>query len=1129
MLSLRQEYQRVYKQLEQFCFFVVKEENIPFNSLKRVLFFICSHTTGAACLQPDLFRFCQHATAVMNEVEEPQLSLFSTEIAAITALFSLYPAYGQSSVVLSPSFAEKISHHSSEALSVEEAPVEETPLCCDEQNSTPHFYKCLSALFLGWEGAFLSVLVDEIATTPLRVSCALLHKHFSASLKVLWPEAQLHLLAVSIDDEGVLLPKMISIEPGYLFDISSLAECFKAYGAVPENYILDRWQQRDNTVPMLIGNFANLFLDEWIHATGEVDYRESMKKAFKKYYLDLSTCADLQNKQIEKQFFQSCALHFQHIRTIVKEGIPTSGYIFDLNDAVLEPSYVCEALGIQGRLDYMQRDRSAFIEMKSGKADEYSQRGSYHPQENNYVQMLLYMAVLEYSMDYPSEKQHPFLLYTRYPWLYKAHVSWDLVEKALDVRNQVVAFEYRIQLQNSAAYTQQLFEQMHPDFLNINKLQSRLWTGYQRPALAAFFGEIQHLSALAKKYVFALYTFITKELYLCKLSSGYHVASKGTSLWSTTFDQKCNEGELLYDLAITENRAADAHHAFIRLSLPAYPADFLPNFRSGDIVVLYERNGVGDYPGNKMIFKGSLESISSKEIVVRLRATQCNTDVLPLSSKYALEHDFVDIAYLSMFKGLHTFMKATKRRSDLLLGLRAPEHSTRYANEIENAENDFDRIKYKALAANDYFLLVGPPGTGKTSQALRRMVEVHLEQPNASILLLSYTNRAVDEICKSLESIEPAVHYLRLGNELTCGAPYKSKLLDTVMEPFSTREDIKKAITSCSVFVGTVAYLSNKSKLFQLKKFDVAIIDEATQILEPQLLGLLCAKDAVGEDAIRKFIMIGDYKQLPAVVLQKRADAEVTSKALIARGFSNLSDSLFERLYRQALSQKWDQVYDRLCLQGRMHPEVASFANKFFYGSTLLPVGLPHQEEESVVPTPNISGAWANLLSLRSAFIATKAEPFSVSMKNNEEEALFAAHLVLAYYQNNPTTFNAATSIGVITPYRSQIALIKQKIALFNLPILQDIAVDTVERFQGSERDVIVYSFSVNFSWQLDMLSTCIEDQGQPIDRKLNVALTRARKQLFLVGDVSLLNKNLLFSTLIHSFKVIKASDFCLK
>lgn len=79
-------------------------------------------------------------------------------------------------------------------------------------------------------------------------------------------------------------------------------------------------------------------------------------------------------------------------------------------------------------------------------------------------------------------------------------------------------------------------------------------------------------------------------------------------------------------------------------------------------------------------------------------------------------------------------------------------------------------------------------------------------------------------------------------------------------------------------FVGTVATLSAKTELFRLKTFDVALIDEATQILEPQLLGLLCMRGVTGGNAIGKFVLIGDHKQLPAVVLSHRSNRKFRMK-----------------------------------------------------------------------------------------------------------------------------------------------------------------------------------------------------------------------------------------------------------
>ena len=77
-----------------------------------------------------------------------------------------------------------------------------------------------------------------------------------------------------------------------------------------------------------------------------------------------------------------------------------------------------------------------------------------------------------------------------------------------------------------------------------------------------------------------------------------------------------------------------------------------------------------------------------------------------------------------------------------------------------------------------------------------------------------------------------------------------------------TRREVQERMAHCRIFVGTVATLSAKTELFRLKTFDVALIDEATQILEPQLLGLLCMRGVTGGNAIGKFVLIGDHKQL---------------------------------------------------------------------------------------------------------------------------------------------------------------------------------------------------------------------------------------------------------------------------
>ena len=164
----------------------------------------------------------------------------------------------------------------------------------------------------------------------------------------------------------------------------------------------------------------------------------------------------------------------------------------------------------------------------------------------------------------------------------------------------------------------------------------------------------------------------------------------------------------------------------------------------------------------------------------------------------------------------------------MLLGQRSPEFDTSLDAAITTAPDDFSRIILKAQAARDYFLLIGPPGTGKTSRALRGMVEAFYRE-GKQILLLSYTNRAVDEISKALASIEPEIDFIRLGSELSCDDSFRPYLIENVLEPCATRRQVQERIARCRVFVGTVATLSSKTELFRLKTFDVAIVDEATQ------------------------------------------------------------------------------------------------------------------------------------------------------------------------------------------------------------------------------------------------------------------------------------------------------------
>ncbi len=936
---------------------------------------------------------------------------------------------------------------------------------------------------------------------------------FEETVQLLWAHCQLNLLDVTIDPKtNIITPGFIVIEPDYLIDISSLAECYKDYGHHPGNYLLSRLKPIENAVPLLIGNIANLFLDEWIYSKEAPDYVTCMKKAFRQYPIELAACSELFEPGKEREFAESCKNHFNRLKETVCNMFKEYG--FDRTTAVLEPSYICEALGLQGRLDYMQQDMSKFIEMKSGKADEFTQQPNVVPRENNMVQMLLYHAVLHYSMKQPIDKTKPYLLYTRYPLLYPARPNWSMVKRTIDLRNRIVAEEFGIQLHNSVEYSQERLSVINADILNEKGLKTTFWDKYLRPDIDLFREALQQLDELEKAYFYSLYNFITKELYTSKSGDVDYDSRRGASaLWNSTLTEKNESGEILYDLEILENEANSEHKASITFALPQRTGEEggLPNFRKGDTIVLYERNSPKDNATNRIIFKGNIEVLTDKELKVRLRATQHNTSLLPSSSRYAIERDSMDTTFKHMFTGLYRFMTANKERRELLLTQREATYDSSYDEAISKAKTDFERVTLKALAANDYFLLIGPPGTGKTSCALKQMVEAFHKKEDAQILLLSYTNRAVDEICKMLTTIQPKVDFIRIGSELSCEEAYRPYLIENVLKECNRRTEVVERIKQCRIIIGTVAAISGKPELFKLKRFDVAIIDEATQILEPQLISILCGRTPAGENAIGKFILIGDHKQLPAVVLQNPEQTQVRHPLLEQVGLVNLKDSLFERLYQNLRHKSIDDnfkeahLYDMLQQQGRMHPYVARLANEAFYHNRLGVVGLQHQTEE----TDSYQ---------RTVFYPTKAEPISGQIKINHSEAELVAKLAAEVYQREEdgNGFSPTHSLGVITPYRSQIALIRKEIAKLGIEKLNEIAIDTVERFQGSERDVIIYSFSVNSPHQLKYLPNLTMDEGVVIDRKLNVALTRARKQLIILGVKEILSKNPIYQNLIN-------------
>lgn len=938
----------------------------------------------------------------------------------------------------------------------------------------------------------------------------------------LYEGAQLNLLSVkAIKAEGaypyVLKPEVLVLDPDFLIDITALCACIKPYGYSAYTHLLNKFAPPARSAAIQLGNAANQFLDDCVNerfiqnadGTTEAElYLRSMQNSFRFSPLAWSTLSD-----IDRDFFNRCEMQFHHIRQTVRNSFSAAGIDIRQTEVELEPSFLCEALGLQGRMDLLTRNADKLVELKSGKADEYP----YHsPKEEHSLQMALYKEILYYNLDRKREQVQSYLFYSRYPGLYAVDVPRSHIRRAMALRNAILHIEHRLRRGESRT----LIEELTEERLNVDGRADRLYSRYLRPRMMEILAPLHGMRGMEADYFHRFLTFTAREQFRAKVGDDRADSPGGfAETWCCDTQTKQQNGNILTGLKL--HPVPDEEGAVVRLDLqlPEYGEDFLPNFRQGDMVMLYERNHEGDNVTNKQFFRCTIEEIHPERMLLKLSYKQRNAEVFRPDSLYAVEPGHMDATFNQAYSGLFSLLTAPRERKELLLGIRPPatDPSVRLHRHYLNEE--IDRIVLKAKQARDYFLLVGPPGTGKTSVALKSMVEEFLsDHPQKTLLLMAYTNRAVDEICHTLSAINPAPEYIRIGQELNCAPDFRPRLMKHVIGDATSRKEIYEKLAPVRVFASTISSLCSQTELFSLKVIDVAIIDEASQVLEPQLLPLLCATTPVNRGdynlnrlAIGKFILIGDHKQLPAVVSQPREMSRVTEDSLQAIGLTDCRNSLFERLHRLNSLQGTEGIVEMLHRQGRMHPSICEFVNRNYYNGGLDAVPLPHQQEPLAFGIRPDDDRWtAFVAGTRMAFISVQADKAEYYIKSNKREAETVAHLVHTLCQLHSRSgipFSPCKQIGIIVPFRAQIAMIRKALAERHIPNTADITIDTVERYQGSQRDIIIFSTTVSRPYQLPILSEPVMTDGQELDRKLNVALTRARKQFFMTGNETLLRK----------------------
>jgi superfamily I DNA and/or RNA helicase len=436
-------------------------------------------------------------------------------------------------------------------------------------------------------------------------------------------------------------------------------------------------------------------------------------------------------------------------------------------------------------------------------------------------------------------------------------------------------------------------------------------------------------------------------------------------------------------------------------------------------------------------------------------------------------------------------MAGSEAKFSLLTGQATPA-ATAIKPLIENSLNANQReVLQKAIAAKDYFLVQGPPGTGKTSTFLTHLV-TELQQQEGSMVIVAFTNRAVEEIAHRLTAKK--ISFLRLGSRQS-----ESEARLRAMVEGGDIEAVSTHIKGHRIFLSTMAGRLESLKLLK-PDLRTLVVDEASQLTEPQLVSLVMD--------FEKFILIGDQNQLPPVVAQDAGFCKVEDPLLQAIGLDDLRVSLFERLMQICKDRGWGHAWGMLTMHFRMHRDIADLINPW-YGNQL--VCGREEQEQAFAAAGQPGDDWHKVLSAgRAVFIPS---PREITSKYHRTEAERVVSLLNYLKKTYGSAFTKDT-VGVVTPWRTQIGLIRSLIG--DDPVLQDLNIDTVERFQGSENDIIIVSLAVYHPAQLLMLNSpgrfgySDEDGFKEIavDRKLLVTLSRARKQVVFMGDEGVIKGN---------------------
>ncbi len=568
-----------------------------------------------------------------------------------------------------------------------------------------------------------------------------------------------------------------------------------------------------------------------------------------------------------------------------------------------------------------------------------------------------------------------------------------------------------------------------------------------------------------------------------------------------------------YPIAIRDTEMGRGDYLTVEVERTTHQ-DIIHQLRSGASAALFSNHNPKE---------DRVEGVIAFQNGNRLKLT-LRTDELPdwsRDGKLGIDLLFDDNSYDEMQNALKQAATLTEKTEDgklirILTGEQLPSFDERVTIPVISSLNASQQAAVqKIVAANDVAIVHGPPGTGKTT-TLVQAIKTLIQQEPQQILVVAPSNTAVDLLSEKLA--EQGLNVLRIGNPARVSDKLLSLTLDSRMAEHASMKEIKRFKKQAAEFISmahkykrnfgkaereqrkalfdearkimrstetTEQYIINDitsraqvitatlvgSNHYTIRnlKYNTVIIDEAGQALEPACwIPILKAK---------KVVLAGDHCQLPPTIKSNEA----------AR--NGLGTTLMEKcvqLYPQAVTLLQEQY--------RMHQAIMGYSSAVFYNNQL-------KAHRSVEQRLLFNGDQP-LLFIDTAGCGYDEKNEETSISNPEEAAFLFKHVnqVVQELGTHYTPQHFPT-VAIISPYRHQVEILKEQFqhnaAL--QPYHNRISVNTIDSFQGQERDIVYISMTrSNSDNNIGFLSDI---------RRMNVAMTRARKKLVIIGDSATLSQ----------------------